>query len=168
MRIFLTFFSQPRTQHLHSQKPRQPRDTYLLSVNCGNVINGKTGFCACHSCLELLGDCDSDDQCQEDLRCGSNNCPDSLGFDAHIDCCYTTTLGDDKFCTIDKPCEINEGDCDSNDECKSHLFCGLNNCQDSLGFSSSLDCCEPKGDKTLLIIFQAIVYIIYQILLSIY
>ena len=34
------------------------------------------------------GDCDSDDQCQGDLICGSNNCDTSLGFGSEWDCCY--------------------------------------------------------------------------------
>ena len=123
----------------------------LFSVNCANVINGQIGFCACHSCSELEGDCDFDDQCQEGLRCGSNNCPASFGFDAHTDCCYDAKVGAEDFCTTDEPCKVDEGDCDSNEECKSHLFCGSNNCPDSLGFSSSVDCCEPKGNKTLLV-----------------
>ena len=41
-------------------------------------------------------------------------------------------IGDQDFCTSNEPCEVNEGDCDSNDECKSHLFCGSNNCPASL------------------------------------
>ena len=124
----------------------------LFPVNCANVINGKIGFCSCHSCSELEGDCDFDDQCQEGLRCGSNNCLAFFGFDAHTDCCYDAKVGAEDFCTTDEPCEVDEGDCDSNEECKSHLFCGSNNCPDSLGFLSSVDCCEPKGDKTLLVI----------------
>ena len=96
-----------------------------------------------------MGDCDSNDQCKESLRCGSNNCLDSFGFNAHTDCCFTAILGDDDFCSTDEPCEVNEGDCDSDDECKSNLFCGSNNCPDSLRVLSSIDCCEPKGDKTL-------------------
>ena len=115
-------------------------------------MNGKIGFCACHSCSELEGDCDFDNQCQKGLRCGSNNCPVSFGFDMHTDCCYSTSIGSEDFCTTDEPCEVDEGDCDSNDECKSHLFCGSNNCPGSLGFSSSVDCCEPKGDKSIKII----------------
>ena len=47
---------------------------------------------------------------------------------------------------------MDEGDCDSNHECKSHLFCGSNNCPGALGFLSSVDCCEPRGDKTFLFI----------------
>ena len=128
----------------------------LLSVNCANVIDGNIGFCACHSCSDLEGDCDFDDQCPEGLRCGSNNCPTSFGFDVHTDCCTVGTVGDEDFCTTDKPCEVEEGDCDSNDECKNHLFCGSNNCPGSLGFLSSVDCCEPEGGKLLLVIFHSL------------
>ena len=117
---------------------------------------GTIGFCACHSCSELEGDCDFDDQCQGDLRCGSNKCQDNHTL---FDCCYGTNVGDEDFCTTDEPCEVDKGDCDSNGECKSHLFCGSNNCPSSLGFLSSVDCCEPKGDKTLLI-FQPLCHII--------
>ena len=124
----------------------------LFSVDCANVFNGLIGFCACHSCSHHEGDCDFNDQCQEGLRCGSNNCPGYFGFKVNTDCCYTAIVGDEDFCTIDKPCEVNEGDCDSNDECKNHLFCGSNNCPEYLGFLFSIDCCEPKGDKTLSII----------------
>ena len=104
------------------------KDIDLFSVNCANVINGQIGFCACHSCGKLSGDCDFDYQCQEGLICGTNNCPETFGFDGHTDCCDTAILGDDDFCTTDKLCDINQGDCDSNDECKNHLFCGSNNC----------------------------------------
>ena len=119
----------------------------LFLVNCDNIINGKIGFCTCHSCSEDEGDCNLDNECQDGLRCGNNNCPDSFGFDAHTDCCYDASLGSVDFCSVDEPCEADEGDCDSHDECKSHLYCGINNCPNSLGFLSSVDCCEPKGEK---------------------
>ena len=117
------------------------KDIDLFSVNCANVINGQIGFCACHSCGKLSGDCDFDYQCQEGLICGTNNCPETFGFDAHTDCCDTAILGDDDFCTTDKLCDINQGDCDSNDECKNHLFCGSNNCPAAFGFNAHTDCC---------------------------
>ena len=83
-----------------------------------------------------------------------------MGNDFHTDCCYAAIVGDEDFCTTDEPCGVDEGDCDSDNECKSHLFCGSNNCLDSLGILSSIDCCEPKGYKTLLIIFPGIIYLI--------
>ena len=38
-------------------------------------------------CGQNEGDCNSNDECQDGLFCGSNNCPASLGFDSEIDCC---------------------------------------------------------------------------------
>ena len=120
----------------------------LFSVNCENVVNGKIGFCSCHSCSGLEGDCDFDDQCYEGLKCGSNNCPDSFGYDTHTDCCYAAIVGDEDFCTTDEPCKINEGDCDSNNECQSNLICDTaNTCPAYLGFASDANCCNV-GCKT--------------------
>ena len=45
------------------------------------------------------------------------------------------------FCTIEKPCAENEGDCDNNNECQSGLVCGQDNCHVSLGYDWSIDCC---------------------------
>lgn len=45
------------------------------------------------------------------------------------------------FCTIEKPCAENEGDCDNNNECQSGLKCGQDNCPVSLGYDWSIDCC---------------------------
>ena len=50
-------------------------------------------------------------------------------------------LGSFNSCTISNPCEVNEGDCDTDDECKHGLSCGSNNCADSLGFDTEVDCC---------------------------
>ena len=127
----------------------------MLSVNCAIISNGRIGFCACHSCSILEGDCDYDDQCREGLRCGSNsNCLNSDGFDTSTDCCYDANVGAEDFCTTDEPCKVNEGHCDSDDECINNLICGSSNCPDSFGFSSSVDCCESKGNKTFLSSFH--------------
>ena len=68
------------------------------------MFNGDIGFCACQSCFENEGDCDFHYHCQNGLRCGSNNCPASLGFNSNTDCCYDAAVGDDDFCTIENPC----------------------------------------------------------------
>ena len=65
----------------------------IILVNCTSVVNGEIGFCYCHSCSENEGDCDSHDECQDGLACGSNNCPASLDFDSEMDCCYHPTAG---------------------------------------------------------------------------
>ena len=117
--------------------------------------NGDIGYCACkQSCTENEGYCDYildyNYQCKDGHRCGSNNCPVSYGFDSNTDCCYVPIVGDEDFCTSEYLCGADEGDCDSNEECQSELFCGSNNCPNSLGVSSLVDCCEPQG-KLLLI-----------------
>ena len=39
-------------------------------------------------CEENQGDCDYDAECSDELVCGLNNCPESLGHDAEFDCCF--------------------------------------------------------------------------------
>ena len=39
-------------------------------------------------CGTNQGDCDTHDECQDGLFCGSNNCPEYLGFHSEFDCCY--------------------------------------------------------------------------------
>ena len=111
-------------------------------ANCATAINGDDEFCYCNTCSENEGDCDSHDECQDGLACGSNNCPASLGFDVEVDCCYQPTLGDKYFCASGIPCGEDEGDCDYHDECQDGLYCGYNNCLVSLGFDSEIDCCS--------------------------
>ena len=112
---------------------------YYFSVNCSAANIGDIGFCNCNSCGEDEGDCDSHNECQDGLVCGSNNCLASLGFDLEVDCCYDAIVGDDDFCTTNNPCGVDEGDCDSNNECKTNLIC--DSCPVSLGFASEVDCC---------------------------
>ena len=110
-------------------------------VNCATISNGDDEFCNCNTCSENEGDCDYHYHCLGSLLCGSSNCLGSLGFDSGVDCCYHPTPGSEHFCTTANPCDEHEGDCDSNEECKFSLDCGSNNCPDSLGFDSGVDCC---------------------------
>ena len=119
----------------------------LFSVNCATVKMGEVGFCACNNpCSDNQGDCDFNDQCQRGQRCRSKSCPASLGFDLNTDCCHIATLGDEDFCTIGEPCGVGEGHCNSGTQCRDGLSCGVDNCPDSLGFSSEINCCEPEGN----------------------
>ena len=115
-------------------------DTLSLA-NCATASNGNHEFCYCNACSENEGDCNSHDECQDGLVCGSDNCPDSLKFDNGVDCCYEG-VGSENFCTIANPCREDEGDCDSNYECQNNLFCVENYCPASLGFDSEVDCCS--------------------------
>ena len=56
-------------------------------------------------------------------------------------------IGDADFCTIDYLCEVNEGNCDRDDECRDGLFCG--SCPKSMDVSPEVNCCEPKGNSFL-------------------
>ena len=96
-------------------------------------------------CSENDGDCDLDQHCQKGQRCRSNSCLPSLGFDSNTDCCIKAMNGDEDFCSIDEPCGVNEGDCDGDNECRNELFCA--SCPISIGVSSEINCCEPKGNS---------------------
>jgi len=56
-------------------------------------------------------------------------------------------------CTKEKPCDVGEGDCDTNDQCRGQLVCGSNNCpKDGFDWDSGDDCCfnfeeKPAADK---------------------
>ena len=88
-----------------------------------------------------------------------NKCPNNEGYIwswkylNYIDFEYSWTATDDiylkcttedDFCTSENPCGPDQGDCDTNDECQFGLTCGTNNCPDSLGIDSDMDCCYIK------------------------
>ena len=114
---------------------------------CYSPTLGHQHFCTTvNPCSEDEGDCDIHDECQNELVCGTNNCPESAVFNSDIDCCYNTTIGDKHFCTIDNPCSEDEGDCDSNNQCKTNLFCNTQmTCPEYLGFSSDVNCCSSES-----------------------
>ena len=54
-------------------------------IKCAN----EDDFCTHgNPCGVDQGDCDVHDECQDGLLCGSNNCPNSLGLNPEVDCCY--------------------------------------------------------------------------------
>ena len=107
-------------------------------IKCAN----EDDFCTFQNpCGADQGDCDTHDDCQDSVFCGSNNCPEYLGFHFEFDCCYSPTVGDEHFCTATNPCGQDKGDCDKHEECQGSLICGSVNCQTSLGFDPDTDCC---------------------------
>ena len=52
-------------------------------------------------------------------------------------------------CTANNTCEINQGDCDYDDDCKGDLICGHNNCGASFTMPDA-DCCIVKPGKQLI------------------
>eukprot|EP00961_Rhodomonas_salina_P238356 3221588-Rhodomonas_salina.1 len=105
------------------------------------------------NCQVGEGDCDYDDECAGNLKCGSDNCP--VGSQKDWDCCYdpesgtaTTILsadcsasapdkiaGNDDCCQGD--CVEGEGDCDEDSDCLGDLVCGTDNCP----WGDGDDCC---------------------------
>ena len=52
-------------------------------------------------------------------------------------------------CSTANPCQLGQGDCDSNSECAGTLVCGLNNCRADHSITGSnwdtiADCCIRK------------------------
>ena len=52
-------------------------------------------------------------------------------------------------CTANNPCEVNQGDCDIDEDCKGNLICGSDNCGPSFTWSYT-DCCKLKDGKQIL------------------
>ena len=101
-------------------------------------------------CGEDEGDCDNHKECQLGLKCGENNCNATLGFDDDTDCCYKP-MKVEKQCDNkngnDSLCAENEGDCDLHTDCQDGLKCGYNNCNETLGYHHSVDCCYKPFDE---------------------
>ena len=114
---------------------------------CYKPCEGIDCCSADHPCAKNQGDCDFNYQCQFGLRCGSNNCPTNSSYLPTDDCCTDEACdGGGKCCTIDFQCGDNEGDCDNHNQCKEGLKCGSENCDISLGFASTVDCCYSDVD----------------------
>merc|ERR1711915_196257 len=60
------------------------------------------------------------------------------------------TKTDWAFCTKDKPCGNQEGDCDSDAECGAGLQCGFDNCKNFHEDAHRLaDCCESRAPRLI-------------------
>ena len=59
----------------------------IVSAGC---MGGDSCCTEENKCGEQEGDCDSDSQCLDGLKCGDNNCTNKTGmkWDSGDDCCY--------------------------------------------------------------------------------
>ena len=120
--------------------------TNYVYIKCAN----EDDFCTyMNPCGADQGDCDTHDECQDGLFCGSNNCPDYLAFHSEFDCCYAPAVGNEHFCTTANPCGQDQGDCDAHDECQGSLICGSVNCPTSLDFDPDTDCCYDNSQSVV-------------------
>jgi hypothetical protein len=105
-------------------------------------------FSSC-PCGAGKGDCDYDYHCQAGLRCEQNVGAD-YGYAATVDVCVPycpdVPLGDPAFCQPHCPCDLGEGDCDSDADCLPGLICTTDTGADH-GLASWVDVCErPCSD----------------------
>jgi len=116
--------------------PKPECDGSYGTAHCCVIAASDTGA---QKCSVGQGDCDMDFQCEDGLLCGKNNCQEfNPNAEPGHDCCYipTSPLNPDcdgskdskNCCTVESPCHLGQGDCDSDDECQSGLTCGKNNC----------------------------------------
>ena len=68
--------------------------------------NGASGCCSStNKCREWEGDCNSDSDCLDGLRCGTDNCPRKYGheWDLRDDCCFKIKLVTETTCLAKTP-----------------------------------------------------------------
>ena len=60
---------------------------------------------------------------------------------------FIACTGGDSCCTSTNKCDVDEGDCDWDSDCKAGLKCGSNNCKVKTGldWDSKDDCCFNPG-----------------------
>ena len=64
-------------------------EDFRLIFSVGTYCNGGNGCCTpTNPCPENQGDCDSDNDCRGNLKCGEDNCPKNTGHSKYDDCCY--------------------------------------------------------------------------------
>ena len=107
-------------------------DICQVNEECPDLL-GDNSYCSvCGPCGEGQGDCDNDNECAEGLIC-VNNIGSEFGWSWESDVCLKPTqdtcpipVGHYDYCALCGPCTEGEGDCDSDFECESELFCRQN------------------------------------------
>ena len=76
----------------NSEKIHRVADHLADATNCTDINWDYTCCTSANPCGLDQGDCDSDDECSGDLKCGDNNC---IGFGASdADCCILVGIHD--------------------------------------------------------------------------
>jgi hypothetical protein len=107
-------------------------------------------FTGCHPdcpCGHGQGDCDSAAGCLPGLVC-LEDAGHAFGYDdGEVDVCSDQCpvlgVGAWNYCSPQCPCDVGEGDCDSNAECRPGLHC-TRAIGPTYGFQHGLDVCEPE------------------------
>jgi hypothetical protein len=102
--------------------------------------NGDVDYCTPREpCAAGQGHCDSDAECASGLECNPNAGAE-FGLDAGVGVCYYP-VGHGSYCSKTHPCDVGEGDCDSNAQCAAGLVCATD-VGANYGFTAKTDVCE--------------------------
>lgn len=87
------------------------------------------------ACTHGEGDCDDDNDCGGSLECQTDS-GYAVGLPWHYEICvypaapgcpsYNPAVDDAAFCNASCPCDLGQGDCDSNADCRGGLVCASN------------------------------------------
>ena len=115
-------------------------------------LQGSPGVSHCRTwnlCQAYEGDCDSDAECHDGLVCGWD-IGAAIGANSTWDVCksgpidgcpaYNKNSVSSGSCTAECPCSLGEGDCNSDDDCRPSLVCGMN-IGSQFGLASWVDVC---------------------------
>jgi hypothetical protein len=136
---------------LVSDGARESSTTLALQITCTIICTPGPGlFSRCHPgcpCQHGEGDCDDDADCLPGLVC-LHDSGFAFGYENEdIDVCSTVcpTLGVGAFnyCSPECPCDIGEGDCDSDADCLPGIYC-MSDIGPAFGYQREVDVCEPR------------------------
>ena len=115
--------------------------------DCHDGYPGDWGHCtvAC-PCDDGLGDCNDDSECAPGLSCAENTGA-LYGWSSEVDVCssdcHSGLPGDWGYCSAACPCPEGLGDCNSDAECQTGLFC-VDNAGLNLDLPSNIDVCSSN------------------------
>ena len=121
-------------------------DWVRQQMGCFTDVPGGLNFCSAGCpCGPGKGDCDSDADCMEGTSC-AHDVGANYGWNTFIDVCEPTNVSTEpnggwSHCTTGSPCDIGEGDCDSDLECLPGLECKTD-IGPNYGWASAVDVCE--------------------------
>lgn len=112
------------------------------------------GFCSYSAtencqCAHGEGNCDTDFECGGSLTCQADS-GFAVGLPSDFGVCvyptppsclpYDSAVDDTEFCTAACPCDLGQGDCDNDDECRGGLVC-VSNVGAQFGKDPGFDMC---------------------------
>ena len=74
----------------------------ITATGCHDGSGGSSCCKTSNQCAEGEGDCDNNDECQANLKCGKDNCNAALGFPSKYDCCFDPNKGNFPIVTLNK------------------------------------------------------------------